>query len=235
MSVGLVVAKVGVSSVVSYLKAMADPGKRRLLEEQKDEHVLSELPRIIGLLEDRCADLEARGCTPVEANIIAHQVIEAQKRTLDEEKRHRLTNVLVNGLSAEHWDKATHRLMVRLASDLEEEHIERLRRHDLRHANHAIRERDRQASEVKATRASLRRAFDHDAVVNSLERELIALGLLEEVRGPRPFAKPTTVGKWPDDHEYAAKDMQTSNKIARLGEMFLDYLRDPAEPEPIEP
>ena len=69
----------------------------------------------------------ASGCTPHEANIIAHQVFEAQKRTLDDDKRRRLSNVLINGLCTEHWDKATHRLMVRLAEELEEEHVERLR------------------------------------------------------------------------------------------------------------
>src|ERR1051325_2338569 len=119
----IVAGKIG----ASYLRALLDPNMRRRLAQEIEDHVLVELPRIVRLIEDRCADLEARGCTPHEANIIAYQVIEAQKRTLDEEKRARLTNVLINGLAAGHWDRVTHRLMVRYAVELEEEHIERLK------------------------------------------------------------------------------------------------------------
>lgn len=64
-------------SVVSYLRTMMDPEKRQLLEDQITEHVLEELPRIARLLEERCADLEARGCTHYEANMIAQQTIES--------------------------------------------------------------------------------------------------------------------------------------------------------------
>lgn len=124
------VVKVGVTagkSLLNYLKALLDPHMRRRLDEEITLHVLSEIPRVKRLLEERIDEVAASGCTAHEANIIAHQVIEAQQRTLDEEKRRRLSNVLVNGLCVDHWKKARHRLMVRFATELEEEHVDCLR------------------------------------------------------------------------------------------------------------
>lgn len=217
--------KVAVGKVTSYLKTLMDPEKRRLLEEQTMEHLLEELPRMHRLIEERCADLEDRGCTHVEANIIANQVIEAQKRTLDEDKRRRLTNVLVNGLAADAWDKRTHRLMVRLTIELEEEHIEKLRLHlDAAERFVSFREKtERQAAEearwpVEDEQERHRRRGLHEAVGDALDRELVTAGLLNEWR--------TTGG-----HHTTLGQQQTvvdvTLRITNLGRLFLQYLREP--------
>ena len=108
------------------------------------------------------------------------------KRTLDEEKRARLTNVLINGLAAHHWDKVTHRLMVRYAVELEEEHIERLKTYasDEFHP-HAETEAARKAEEERLNLdgdAAFRHWTLRDEVNRALDRELLGRALLEEHR-----------------------------------------------------
>src|SRR4051794_19625837 len=125
---GLTIASKAGKSVLKYITTMMDPELRRALDQEIESFVLSELPRIHRLIEERIDQVQAAGCSVEEALIIAHQVYEAQKRTLDAGKRRRLSNVLVNGLATPQWDKARHRLMVRLTEELEEEHIDRLRR-----------------------------------------------------------------------------------------------------------
>jgi len=218
-----VVAKIGLcagKSLLSYLAAKLDPNMRRQLDEEITLHVLSEIPRIKRLLEERIDDVAASGCTPHEANIIAHQVIEAQQRTLDEDKRRRLSNVLLNGLRVEHWDKARHRLIVRLASELEEEHVECLQ--------HAWTRR-------RAT----------GAVQRAIERELFSRGLLDEeskeIPNPR-WRAPAVDGQGRklrqagllQEHVPEFID-EKSVRISDLGREFLDHLRDPEAPEPNGP
>jgi hypothetical protein len=217
----IVAGKIG----ASYLRAQLDPNMRRRLAQEIEDHVLAELPRIVRLIEDRCADLEARGCTPHEANIIAYQVIEAQKRTLDEEKRARLTNVLVNGLAAVRWDKVTHRLMVRYAVELEEEHIERLKTYasdefcpDAKTA--AARKEEEERLHLDGD-AAVRHWMLRDEVNHALDRELLGRGLLKEVRRSRMVPKPGTRG----DVRIAAEEVQIL--ITELGATFLEYLRTP--------
>lgn len=115
------------TTVIGLLNKLLDPNKRRALDAAITEHVLAEIPRVVQVLTERIAKLSASGCTPEEASIIAYQVFEAQKRTLDGDKRRRLSNVLINGLCSPQWDRATHRLMLRFTDELEEEHIQRLR------------------------------------------------------------------------------------------------------------
>jgi hypothetical protein len=218
--------KVGLSagkSVLSFLKTWLDPDMRARLDNEITMHVLSEIPRIMRLLDERIDDVVASGCTPHEANIIAHQVIEAQQRTLDEEKRRRLSNVLVNGLCAKEWSKARHRLMVRLASELEEEHVEVLKQ------------------------ASLfpRRWIAAGTMRRALERELISRGLLEEetkqVRNPKWKAPPAPkldarggiVMPRPTREERVPEFIdEISVRRSDLGREFLEHLRDPEAATP---
>jgi hypothetical protein len=222
MSLTLTVGK----ATVSYLVALLDPGKRRHLEQAIEDHVLAELPRIVGLIEERCSDLEARGCTPVEANVIAHQVIEAQKRTLDVEKRARLTNVLINGLAAHHWDKVTHRLMVRYAVELEEEHIERLKAYTSdEFQSYAEAQAGRKAEEERLHLdgdAADRHWMLRDQVSRALDRELLGRALLEEERKlPRTVSRPGPRGSAVVGNE------EVRTRITELGSTFLEYLRAP--------
>lgn len=219
----LIVAAKTVAS--SYFKALLDPKMRRRLDTEIQNHVLAELPRIVHLLEERCADLEARGCTPREANIIAYQVIEAQKRTLDEEKRARLTNVLVNGLAADHWDKVTHRLMVRYAVELEEEHIERLKAYGPNEFRcYAEAERERKAEEERLHLdgdTALRHWMLRDAVNRALDRELLGRALLEEQRKPQIDLRRGS----PNDVIVGKEEVRT--RVTELGATFLKYLQTP--------
>lgn len=225
MSLALTAGK----AVGSYLVALLDPNKRRQLEQAIEDHVLLELPRIVRLLEERCADLEARGCTPYEANVIAYQVIEAQKRTLDEEKRARLTNVLINGLAADRWDKVTHRLMVRYAVELEEEHIERLKAYvsDEFHS-YAEAEAARKAEEERLHLdgdAAVRHWMLRDEVNRALDRELLGRALLVEERKPRMVPRRVLRPGIPGGVVVGAEEVQT--RITELGATFLQYLRAP--------
>jgi hypothetical protein len=226
MSLALTVGKGAVSSVVSYLKGQLDPDKRRRLDQEIQDYVLAELPRIVLLLEERCADLEARGCTPVEAVTLAHQVIEAQKRTLDEEKQARLTNVLINGFAAHHWDKVKHRLMVRYVVELEEEHIERLKAYASdEFRSHAETAAARRAEEerlhIEGDDAVFRHWTLRGQINRALDRELLGRGLLDEQRQPRMVAKRGTRG------DVLVKNEVMQVRLTALGETFLDYLRTP--------
>jgi hypothetical protein len=152
------------------------------------------------------------------ANIIAYQVIEAQKRTLDDEKRARLTNVLINGLAAHHWDKVTHRLMVRYAVELEEEHIERLKIYasDEFHP-YAETEAARKVEEERLNLdgdAAFRHRTLRDQANRALDRELLGRMLLDEQRMvPKPGR-----GNLVED---------VRMRLTALGETFLEYLRTP--------
>lgn len=211
--------------LLGYLDAQLAPHMRKRLDEEIITHVLSEIPRIKRLLEERIDDVAASGCTAHEANIIAHQVIEAQQRTLDEQKRRRLSNVLVNGLCAEAWSKARHRLMVRLASELEEEHVDVLQRAPL----------------------VPRRGYTVVGMRRALERELISRGLLveEAKQVPNPKWKPPPAPKMDarggivmprDSRRERLPEFIEEISVRRsdLGRDFLEHLRDPEEREPIE-
>lgn len=197
------------------LKARIDPNKR--LEELREEYVLEEFPRIFAVMETRLNEIAGAGCTPQEVVILIHQTLESGSRTLDEEKRKRLFNVLVNGLCAKQWNKVQHRLMLRYASDLEEEHVDQLRRTTAFGRGHAI--------------GPLRRA---------IERELISRGLLEEktkqVRNPKwkPPPAPKLDGRGgivvPRDRrgERIPEFIdEISVSQSDLGRQFLEHLRDP--------
>lgn len=219
-------------SLFSYLKGQADPEGRAWLAKEIENHLLSELPRLSALISERCADLEARGCTHYEAMIIVHQVIEEQKRTLDGEKRARLTNVLVNGLAADRWDKVTHRLMLRYAIALEEEHVDRLKSYASEFVS---------AAEAAAIRAAeeVRLGLEHDsddafrhwqqryAVEDALDLELLGLGLLKEARMSRGAVLVSNSRPGPS-RLIGGDDVRI--QIAALGHTFLAYLRDPSQP-----
>lgn len=210
--------------------------------------MLSEIPRVKRLLEERIADVEASGCTPEEANIIAHQVIEEQKRTLDEEKRRRLSNVLISGLCAKQWEKSRHRLMVRLAAQLEEEHIEHLHGQARTPEYLERRKLEREARSklsIKEREKASRRDDELAPVRDAIERELISLGLLTEITEQVPNSRwkepplPTLNrdGKLTrerrntfDKREPEFVD-KTHVRIALLGHQFLRHLRDPEAPD----
>lgn len=69
------VGKAALGTVTSRVKKWIDLNKQHALDEALNEYLLEELPRLHRLMEERCADLEARGCTHSEASIIAYQVI----------------------------------------------------------------------------------------------------------------------------------------------------------------
>ena len=210
-------------SIVNFLWSWFDPGRRRVLEEQMMEHVLEEIPRVAKLLEERIEDVRASGCGHEEANVIAFQVIEAQQRTLDDEKRRRLSNVLVNGLCKAPWNKVEHRLMVRLTSQLEEEHIARLR--------WEVRTFEEQVA-AAAARArpeqplpSLRERQVRTSVSNAIERELVSLGLLNEKIKPKvTLQKHERVGQPRTVSDVA---MESKLSISHLGLALLEHLAEP--------
>lgn len=229
MSVELTLASKAGGAALSYLRAMLDPGLRRKLDDEITNHVLEEIPRILRILEARIEDVKASGCTVHEANIIAHQVFEAQHRTLDDEKRRRLSNVLINGLCAAPWDKARHRLLIRLTSELEEEHIVVLQWHaatpDERRTMDAQNPEPTPMVEtapgVKEWRPTpeLEQRWDfHDA----LQRELVSRALLIET----PTPKVVRVGI-DESAEVEDVELDWSVELAPLGRLLLSHLRDP--------
>jgi hypothetical protein len=234
MSVGLTLASKGGGAVFAYLRSLLDPGLRRQLDEEITNHVLSEIPRIVRVLEARIHDVSASGCSVHEANIIAHQVLEAQRRTIDDDKRRRLSNVLINGLCSPAWSKALHRLLVRLTSELEEEHIAVLRWYaatpEERNALDALENEPSPMVEtapgVKEWRptAEHRKRWDlHDALV----RELVSRALVLEIPTPK-ITRPTG-----EPHSKAVNDVELdwNNEIAPLGLTLLEHLRDPELPD----
>lgn len=235
MSAQLTLASKAGSAAFAYLKAMLDPGLRRKLDEEIANHVLSEIPRILRVLEARIQDVSASGCTVQEANIIAHQVIEAQQRTLDEEKRRRLSNVLINGLSSPRWDKAKVRLLIRLTSELEEEHIALLQWYaatrEEREAMDAQRNEPSPMVETSPGVKEWRPTVDHEerwALEDALQRELVSRALLVETTTPqivRPVGEEDEVRGYVDSVK-----LDWSHEVAPLGRSLLEHLRDPEAP-----
>lgn len=208
----------GVGSILELLSAMFDPGKRRALDDAITTYVLAELPRMRRLLEERIDQVAASGCSPVEAQIIVFQVIEAQRRTLDNAKRCLLTNVLVNGLARARWDKARHNLMVRLASELEPEHVEVLREHV------GLRQPPTAKWPDASPRELEEREHDWWQLKGALEAELTARGLLNQTTTTgysNEYARPGTQPK-----------LQTNRKvsISELGRDLLAHLQEPGGP-----
>ena len=216
MDVALSAAGVpGIGSVVELVGSLLDPDRRIQLAAMITDYVLSELPRMKRLLEQRCQAIEASGCSPVEAQIIAFQTIEAQKRTLDDEKRRLLTNVLVNGLCVARWNKAKHRLLIRLTSELEPEHIERLRQ--LTQRNYIGMRRWPELSEEEESE----RLEAWREITPALTGELVARGLIDEkLESKRSGAR--AIGERAGDLK-----LETKHEIAKLGRELLDHLRDP--------
>lgn len=231
MSEAVLVIKQGIG-VLKLLRSYLDPGKRHALEEAVTDHVLSEIPRILHLLEDRIDRVHASGCTPEEASIITYQVIESQQRTLDEEKRRRLSNVLVNGLCVPRWDRRLHRLLIRLTAEIEEEHIALLQWYgadtpEERARIHAA-QRDEPSRFVEMSpnvwnyTPEGRKQADLE---EALTRELISRGLLVE----------TTEAKVRREHEEEHFDkglvddveLEWDQSISSVGRSLLAYLADP--------
>jgi hypothetical protein len=219
------------TALLRTLRGWIDPN--RGIEEATDAFVLEELPRIVALLDSRAAEIQASGCTHEEAKIIAHQVIEAQRRTIDPDKRRRLSNVLVNGLCDPNWNKAKHRLLIRLTSELEEEHIA-----ELRYYTQTPEERQREAAarpqepsamvetspgkhEWKPTREQRERWAVGDALV----RELISRGLLLETPSPK-IVRPSSHDD-PDEHFVDDVELDWSTEVSELAYTLLAHLKDP--------
>jgi hypothetical protein len=218
----------GVGSVVELIDALLDPdpGSNRKLDAAFREYVLSELPRLRHLLLERMDRIAASGCTPLEAQAITYQVIEEQKRTLDPDKRRRLTNVLVNGLQEEGWDKVKHRLLVRLASEIEGEHIFVLNNF----MNGLLARKpiptDLPEDERRRREATWREIFP------VLVRELVARGLIIETTDSKikesPYPRP---GRTAGDPKLEVKQ---KTELSHLAGDLLKMLRDP-EDGPTEP
>jgi hypothetical protein len=211
----------GAGPLLGIFSSLADPNKRKALQQAIEDHVLEELPRMASMINNRIDEVVASGCSVQEASIVAYQVIESQKRTLDEEKRRNLSLVLVNGLCAQPYDKVKHRLMVRLTTELEVDHVERLRSAS-RSETLAGRTQMRSRQSIGATDAER----DERSLRNALDRELISRGLMEEKIKPivkmhkrEAMSQPATVEN---------VELQTSIKITRLGLALLDYLAEPA-------
>lgn len=209
--------------MVELIDAVLDPGKHRALDAAITAHLLSELPRTRRLLLERMGWIAASGCTPIEAQAITYQVIEEQKRTLDPDKRRRLTNVLVNGLQEEEWDKAKHRLLIRLVSEIESEHVMVL--------NGLAGGRRLGQPEIDESTLSpeeqVRRAMTWKAIRPALVRELIARGLITEMTDSKVTASPypapgQTVGR-------PKVELNQRTAISELGRELLELLRDPDE------
>jgi hypothetical protein len=234
MSAALVLASKAAGVAFSYLKAMLDPGLRRKLDEEIANHVLSEIPRILRILEARIQDVSASGCTIQEANIIAHQVIEAQQRTLEEEKRRRLSNVLINGLCSPRWDKAKLRLLIRLTSELEEEHIALLQWYaatpDVRKALDAKRNDPWVRIETSPGVWQLRPTPEQEqrwAFQDALTRELVSRALLLETPTPQ-IVRP--IGEDEESRRAVEEiELEWDNDIAPLGLDLLAHLQEPEE------
>ena len=236
----LVLVKDGVKLGVAIRKAM-DPGRSRALDKAVTEHILEEIPRIVRLLQERINEVNASGCTWEDVKIISEQVFDAQRRTIDQDKRRRLSNVLINGFCAPAWDKATHRLMVRLTAELEEEHVERLQRAATRTFQGFVgRQRPRLGVGViidddpalqhlpQNERGQI--YMERKAVGRGIERELIARGLMDEVTQeiPRLASREETNKKIKPTPR-----TELVPRISALGRRFLDYLKDPEQPSEV--
>jgi len=213
----IVLAKQGLK-VVSELRKRLDPNKR--LAETTMDAVWDQLDYIYGQLEQRIAEVSASGCRPDEVVILAHQMIEATKRTADEEKRRRLADVFVNGLCMPDWDKVTHRMMLRFADELEEEHVARLAR-DVRTKEEILRDNEEAANNkpdwpgTDEYQALVRK---RNAVQDAIEQELIARKLLDV---PEPLS---------DEEKNRPINRVMSRRgpwISVLGRMFLEHVRGP--------
>lgn len=235
MSAGAALVSKGGGVAFGYLKAILDPSLRRKLDEEITNHVLSEIPRILRILEARIQEVQASGCTVQEANIIAHQVVEAQQRTLEEEKRRRLANVMVNGLCAPRWDRVRVRLLLRLTSELEEEHITLLQRYAMSPEERAaIAARDAHAPTMVETEAGQRvwrpspEHVERWELTDALTRELVSRALVLEI----PSAKVIRSFGGFEESPGAGEDVEIdwANEIAPLGLSLLEHLRDPEAP-----
>jgi len=218
---------------LSYLKAILDPGLRRKLDEEITAHVLAEIPLVLHLLEERIEDVRASGCSVHEANIVAQQVFEAQRRTLDGAKRRRLANVLVNGLSSPRWGLAKHRLLIRLTSQLEEEHITVLRwyartpeEEQQPEATGAFSER---FTEVQIGPNAYRitqtpEQCERTDLEEALAQELISCGVLLETPKPKVHRDQDELyrrGRVED------VELEWEREVTSIGRALLAHLRDP--------
>lgn len=227
MAIGVQAAR----ALVGYLNGQLDPDDRKALDDATIAHVLEEIPRITRLLNARIDEVASSGCSVEEACIIAHQVFDAQRSTVDREKRRRLSNVLVNGFRGAEWSIARHRLMLRLTAELEEEHIDYLRQEARtfeerwRDSRHGAPAGSRGPSAFGSEGMSL--ATDRDAVRTGLERELVARGLLVEVTTPRIKRQKLEVIRGGDRPAVEDVELQRTRTLSRLGRMLLEHLRDP--------
>lgn len=218
--------------VVGSLKKSLDPNKR--LADTTTETILEELARIHRLMNEHIAEIAASGCTPVEAHVIAYQAVEAMKRTAEQEKRRRLSNVVVNGFRQPKWHKATHRLMVRLTDELEEEHVLRLhqgRPHmsEQMGPNNPKEHNARVFREMKARQEENTQIETAIAPVrDAIERELIARGLIDESMQTRMGLKLTQAQlRAREEARGRVEELVPVRRVSKLGYMFLEYLRDP--------
>lgn len=224
----LTLALKGSVKAATAIKALLDPNAH--LDGEITSYLLDEIPRLHSLLarfEKKIEEAEARGLTPKDAMLLTHHVIEEQKRTLDEDKRRRLSNVLINGFSWPDWDKTTHRLMVRLTAELEEEHVARLRR-DVRTGEeiqeHNERHFERINREPPLSETVIRQQA---AVAGAIERELVARGLLNEEQSAVP-ARLATRDEI-NNRKPAPTKIEVTRRISHLGWLLLAHLRDPED------
>lgn len=223
------VASLSVRFGLAHLRSVLDPGFRRRLDAATTAHLLAEVPRVLRLLEAKIDEVRASGCSPSEASIIAYQVVEAQQRTLDVSKRRRLSNVLVSGLCTAPWSRARHQLMVRLASELEEEHILELswyiktpdeRQAEWQRPDGVWRTIAGGAQTFTPTSAQI----DKYDLADVFQRELISRGLLDETPTPRVMRQ--------RDSEYDAVDdvdLDWKREITPIGRAFLEHIKDPED------
>lgn len=210
------------SAAIKYLSARLDPNKSRALDEEITAYVLAELPRLKQLIDERFAQIEASSLTHEETLIIIHQTFDSMQRTLDQEKRRRLTNVLVNGLCAS-LDKVKLRLLIRLTAEIEEEHIEVLR---LEARTPDERLRDLQARPPGPTIIPTpREVYEEQAIGRALDRELVARGLLSE--NIKPKVKTQAFQSTGDRLAVEKVELETRITISKLGRDLLAFLRDP--------
>lgn len=211
MSEAIVLA--GAKLAIKKITAILDYEMSRALDAEITAHVLSEIPRLLSLLQERIHEIDAAKCSPEEVQIIVYQAIDEQRRTLDGDKRRRLTNVLINGLTAEERDLAEHRLLLRATGELEEEHIDILARWNA-------------APTLPPEQANLYPPPEHllraSEVRQALIRELVRLGMLtqktstEQKRGMRKAGERS-----------GQVELTTTTQLSRLGARFLKFLRDP--------
>lgn len=119
--------------------------------------------------------------------------------------------------------------MARLAAELEEEHIVRLKRHlngpTLSSWNEDVLEADQLADKEprpgETDEHYAQRKAIHAGVLATLDRELIAAGLLAQEQEQPGSGGPPSLGKRAYD--------EVITVVSPTGRLFLEYLRDPEE------